>query len=64
MKTINQEVKVIDLDDACQSAIRGGNFSIWTAVSQAVVSLINNFGDLREGFADGFGGKPVRYDFN
>jgi hypothetical protein len=36
----------------------GGISPIWWAV---VWDAVNNFGDIREGFSDGFSGKPPRY---
>jgi hypothetical protein len=41
-------------------AIHGG-LSISPAWWAVIWNAVNNFGDIRQGFSDGFSGKPPRY---
>jgi hypothetical protein len=60
MKTINEErLGLTNLTLSEQYNINGGG--LWSALAPIVTSLINNFEDVRQGFADGWGVKPPRY---
>jgi len=48
-----------ELNDLEMNEIHGGGVAPgWLAL---LWSAVSNFGDIREGFSDGFSGKPPRY---
>mgnify|MGYP001148993743 CR=1 FL=1 len=61
MKNLNLESFGVQEMDAKEMAnVEGGGF--WALIGFAlVVSAIENFGDIREGFSDGVKGKKARY---
>jgi hypothetical protein len=51
----------VELSDQEQKEFRGGSWLSSAAWWSIAASLVSNFGDIREGFADGFAQKPPRY---
>ena len=54
MKNLN-ELGVIELNSDETSEVIGG---LWWLAGALLISAIDNFGDIRQGLADGFNGTP------